>query len=204
MARHAIIEFVDDLCGYFGPPKPANGQSDDAYLKSWMRYAMDDFGSYSADELMRAFKILRSTSKYKSMPSNAEIIEACKEAVKQINIEKPKFIDTRTRSERTHDAKERIALDLIRCDMGRTASKEGWIGELFAYVRDNGHMPRTNAEIRTIVADAEETDRVFNGLVCGDIRGHERLIGLGESMMQRRKALADYILHGKQYTWGQP
>lgn len=219
MAQQATIGFVDDLCGYFGPPKPASGQDEAAYLKTWMRYASADFGGHSADVYARAFKILRSTSKYKSMPSNAEIIDACKEAEKQINSEKPQFIDTRTRSERTHDAKERIALDLIRGEMGRTAAKEGWIGELFAFVRDNGHLPRTSDEINLLIDNqsrekgeaygrsrhggAKGTDERYAACVRGEGGAfNDALERLGASMLERRKALAAVVLENKPYAWG--
>lgn len=219
MARQAIIEFVDDLCGYFGPPKPANGQSDDAYLKTWMRYAMDDFGGFSPEELARAFKVLRSTSKYKSMPSNAEILDACREARKQIRTERPQLA-TQPKPERaTHTAREKLALDLIKSEMGRTAAKEGWIGELFAFVRDNGHMPRTQSEIKLLIDNqsrekgevygafshggAKGTDQRYEACIRGEAGAfNDALERLGASMLARRKALEDYVLEGKPYTWG--
>lgn len=203
MARQAIIEFVDDLCGYFGPPKPANGQSDDAYLKTWMRYAMDDFGGFSPEELARAFKVLRSTSKYKSMPSNAEILDACREARKQIRTERPQLVPQQKPERATHTAREKLALELIKTEMGRTAAKEGWIGELFAFVRDNGHMPRTQSEIKLMVDDAKGTDRRYEACIRGEAGAFSAsLERLGASMLARRKALADYVLEGKPYTWG--
>jgi len=208
MARKDVIRFADQLSDYFGPPKPAGGQDDGTYLKTWMKYAMDDFGFYSAEELERAFKILRATSKYRAMPANSEIIAACKQAAKELQVERPQLkVPTQTPAERNHKAREDIAIMLMRNSaMGKTACKEGWCGELFAYCRDNGHLPRTDSEIQLLVDGSRGTFDRIEGLKTGriDVPGpmREKLISLGMSMLARREAITQAVVYEKPFRWG--
>lgn len=208
MAREDVKDFVRDLAQYFGPPKPSGGQDEDTYQKQWMRYAYDDFGFYSAEELARAFKILRSTSRYKSMPANAEIIDACRQAARELQIERPILkVHKESPAERNVKAKEDIAIMLMRnSPMGAESCKEGWCGELFAYVRDNGHLPRNSSEIQLLVEGAEGTVNRIEGLKTGriDVPGllREKLINLGHSMLARREAITEAVTQGKPYKWG--
>lgn len=208
MARNDVIKFVDQLSEYFGPPKPSGGQDDGVYLKTWMRYAIDDFGFYSAEELDRAFKILRGTSKYKSMPSNAEIIAACKDAVKELRSERPVLkVDTRSPQERSIQAKEDNALFLMRqSPMGKTACAEGWHGELFEFVRDNGRLPGNQHEIKILIEETHETDRTIERLNAPDDSAVTALMAVcrnfSQSILGRRDAIARAILDGEVYDWG--
>jgi len=208
MSRKDVIKFVDQLSDYFGPPKPAAGQDDGTYLSTWMRYAIEDFGFYNAEELERAFKILRAKSKYKSMPSNAEILDAARQAAKELQIERPQLkVETKTPAERNAKAREDIAIMLMRnSPMGKTSCAEGWCGELFAFCRDNGHLPRTNAEIQLLVDGAQGTVDRIEGLQTGRIdvpvKMREKLVSLGHSMLARREAIHDAVVNGKPYRWG--
>lgn len=210
MARRDVIKFVDQMSEYFGPPKPSGGQEDGTYLQKWMRYAFEDFGFYSAEELDRAFRILRATSKYKSMPSNAEIIAACKEAVKELRSERPVLkVDTRSPQDRSVQAKEDNALFLMRqFPMGKTACDEGWHGELFEFIRDNGRLPSNQHEIKRLIDETQDTDRVIvklntdqdvdidNGSLVAVCRN------FSQSILGRRDAIARAVIDGETYIWG--
>lgn len=209
MAKKDVIRFVDELSRYFGPPKPASGHDDGAYLQTWMRYAIEDFGFYSAHELDRAFKILRATSKYKSMPSNAEILTACREAAKELRSERPVLkVDPRTPAERNTQGRENNAIFLMRqSPMGRTACDEGWHGELFEFIRDNGRLPRP-VEIDLMIESTRATDRTIARVNNPDevSAGSGALIavcrGFGMSVLSRRDHIARAVVDGKDFTWG--
>lgn len=208
MSRKDVIQFVDRMSDYFGPPKPMGTQDDGTYLQTWMRYAVEDFGFYSAEELERAFKILRSTSKYKSMPTNAEIVTACKQAVKELKIERPVLkVDTRTPQERSVQAKENNALFLMRqSPMGKTACNEGWHGELFEFIRDNGRLPGKQHEIDLLIDETRKTDRVISSLHADDVKIVGGLTSVcqnfAQSILSRRDHIARAVIENEPYTWG--
>lgn len=210
MSRKDVIKFVDQMSEYFGPPKPSGGQEDGTYLQTWMRYAFEDFGFYSAGELDRAFKILRSTSKYKSMPSNAEIIAACKDAVKELQSERPVLkVDTRSPQERSVQAREDTALFLMRqSPMGKTACNEGWHGELFEFIRDNGRLPSNQHEIKRLIDETRETNSVIARLNAAegvDIDDGSLVAvcrNFSQSILGRRDAISRAVVDGENYIWG--
>jgi len=220
MATNDVQDFARELVDYFGAPLPPRGSNMDEreYGIKWLKFLVADLERFTGEEFDRAFKIMRTGHKYKSMPASAEILDAVREAAKQIQKERPqlKLNDPRSGEQRNREAKEKIAIDLMRASpMGRTSCQEGWCGELFAFVRDNGHLPRTQAEINLLIDGAKETDKRIVGLQSGAIdvgyRDASRaekaslrasFIRLGQSMLARRDAISRAVVDGEVFDWG--
>jgi len=212
MARKDAHGFAVELMNYYGAPLAPRGStiSDVEYGKKWLQFVIQDLERFSGEELERAFKIIRQNHKYKSMPANSELLDFAREASKQLQQERPVLkvtVDQRSSEQRNREAKEKIAIDLMRASpMGRTSCQEGWCGELFAFVRDNGHMPRTQAEINLLIDGAKETDKRLQGLLGGRISVagalQEKLIALGQSMMARRDTISRAVVDGEVFDWG--
>lgn len=210
-------DFVNEMfANDFEAPRLGRGPGSDDYAelyRVWVAKLDRDFERYSADEVARAAEVLRRTRETRTFPMPGVILDALKKARKELDNEKPRTLTPRPRGP-DYSARERLALDLIRCEMGRTAAREGWIGELFAFVRENGHLPRTQSEIKILIdganvddarGGARGTDERFRKCVTGEAGPLSGvLVRLGESMLARRKALAEFVLEGKPYTWGQP
>lgn len=209
-AKRVVGRFAADLIDLFGTPKPPNGSqlSDAQYGKKWLADMIEDLWPFSAETLERARRILRRTTKYKSMPNNSEILTAAKQAYKEIESEKPQLIkpDEKRRAEMAIEEKENLAIELMRAHLGRQAVEEGWHGELFEYVRDNSHLPRSNAEIKFMRDEAVRTDRTIKALFAKDIPISDTLTpvckGFAESVLGRRDSIKRSIIDGEAFNWG--
>lgn len=202
--------FGDMLMGQWGAPMPRKGSpiTPGQQAEQWLRNLDEDTKFYTEEEMHRAFAILRRGHEKVYMPMTPEIMKALKQARRDISVERPTLkVQNQTPAERDHKAREDIAIMLMRnSQMGAQSCKEGWCGELFAYCRDNGHMPRTSSEIQLLVDGAQGTvDRIEGlktGRICAPPMLVEKLINLGHSMLARREAITEAVVHGKPYRWG--
>lgn len=212
MARSDVAIFAEGVIDLFGAPKPPHGSrlDEESYGEKWLDDLIDDLGMFNADTLERARKILRQTTKYKSMPNNAEIIMAAKEAVRQLEIEKPRLIrsEEKSREQISQEQRENNAIMLMRCHLGKQSCDEGWHGSLFDFVRDTGTLPRSGAEIEKLIHEARETDKTIKKISEIELDMNDTLTVMNrrfaQSVLGRRDCIRRAVLNGEVYNWGQP
>lgn len=204
-AKRVVGAFSKDLVDLFGAPKPPSGSllSEADYAKRWGADMLEDLWPYSAETLERARKILRQTSKYKSMPSNAEILAAAKEAYKQIESEKPRLIRAKHElpdSDPWSEARQDTADMLLKTAMGRRAVGDGCILTLWNYCRERGRLP-TEGEYQQMIQGADLTLKLINDLVGKTDSVSEACLRWGNTLIERRQQMADFVYGKGEAVW---
>jgi hypothetical protein len=91
---------------------------------------------------------------------------------------------------------QRFADELLHCELGRQAAREGWIGVLWDWIRNHGRMPRQNEvtvdwfrrEAEAINAKYNECERGLGGIAS------KGLAKLGLQVLNRREEKAKLVL----------
>ena len=85
-----------------------------------------------------------------------------------------------------------VADNLIDCEMGRRAAREGWIVGLHDYCRKHHKLP-SPYETGDMIANAKFVDRCAAGAVNMGAM-HSALVGFAEAFLARRESLARKVL----------
>lgn len=197
----SVINFIKELVLNFGEPKFDVPDSDKrkAY-DEWLRGAVRELSPYSDDSLEKAKQIIVASRKYRSFPLIAECLDACKEAQRWLRAQKPELglggkLDTRKIPEWSND-RERLADDLVRCDLGRRASHEGWVSALHDFCRRELRLP-VGPEIKRCIDDAKGVDEWIERAARGECGAQSKVVVmLGQSKLKRRDEIKDMVLHG--------
>ncbi|MGD9724498.1 MAG: hypothetical protein AB7U76_24935 [Pirellulales bacterium] len=207
-----VSTFISYLALHFGEMKfdaDSEAQRDKAHTE-WLRSMIRHLSGYSQECLDRAQDAIISGRKYKSFPLLSEIIDACNKAQKALNDERPKLnfgsknIDyTRLPSW----SSERIALadELVMCEMGRQAAKEGWIGSLHGFCCREMRLPQNSyrdkdgrPEIDGVKYDAKAVVEQTSKATRGELGPFSpALAQMGKELLKRREFLANMVLHGE-------
>ena len=188
----AVSSFLSNLMVHF-PFRHENEERETAWVTSMVR-ELRGFDPSTLDKA--AEEIIRHrTDRRFPLPSDCR--KACLDAKKWIEAERRSStlpIATPT-SEMQWDARQRLADDLVQCPLGKQAANEGWIGAMHAYAVKYGRLP-TGGDIARCKSDAKEFDAAYALCIRGGWPQAGELQKLGASMLKRRQALVDRVLHG--------
>lgn len=159
---------------------------------------------FGPEALERAASALLRThvpSNAKPWPSPAEICKACADAQEAL-------APPRTEEAYPDWSKEalREAYRLIKSPLGEDAARGGWILSLWDFCRKQRRLPQRH-EIPILKQNAEDFNEAYGEANRWDGGTLSRaLVKLGDSMLARRQALAEYVLEGRPMVedWNDP
>ena len=162
-----LTDFTDKIIQRF----PPSFRWDEAQKQSWTDDMVEELGGFSEEVLMRALRELIRRRKVEKTPLVSECIAACEEAKRWIDAEKksnslPMGVGPIT-DEMQWNERKRLADTLVKCDLGRRAAREGWLGAMHAYAVKNGRLPREN-EFGAVKQQAREFDQAYADVVRGE------------------------------------
>ena len=146
---------------------------------------------YSDAELDKAADLVLRRHRGRYFPAVSEILQACADAREETSPSRP--LDTAKWP--TWDLSTiKKADELIRSDLGRKASAEGWVSGLHDFCRKNGRLPSGRE-----IADCMAMSRGFDDAFASCARLHtplgRELLELGKSML-RNSSYLDKIANG--------
>jgi len=164
----------------------------------WMSVLMKRLPSFSDEVLTRTLDHMLATRDDRRTPLPPECLKFCQETRRQIDMEKGKsnlpIEPSAAEGDWTAD-RLRLADSLVMTPLGKEAAKNGWIGMLHSFCRKNMRAP-VGPEIEACKREAKEFDKAYAQCVKGGWPGAKGLEKLGASMLKKRQALTDMVLHG--------
>lgn len=156
-------------------------------LTAWMTEVARLIEGYSDRDLDRAFDLICAGHRGRGFPTVSEIIGGCAEARAAASPAKP--VEPPTDPRWSAEA-FRIADEMIQCELGRQAARDGWCLGLHEFIRVHRRLPRS-WEAGEIIA----TSRLIDRIAAGAERGHPiNGAKLAASMIAKREAMARKIL----------
>lgn len=191
-----VADFVAALETHFFPVK----HDPPSRVTAWLASMFRDLRGYSSQVLDEAARDIIRNRKERYFPLPAECREACEAVKKRSDIaSRASQLSATTWTYKRDDDyapwRVQLADDLIRCDIGRQAVKEGWVLSLHDYARKHGKLP-TQAEFHGLKQAAKEFDRAYTECVRGGWPQAAVLRDLGDKMIARREELSDMVQHG--------
>ena len=194
----ATEDFISHLVLHFGEPKFDVGDFDKpkAY-REWLRSLSRALSGFTPDCLKKASELVVQTRKYRSFPLVSECIDACNDAQKWINAQKPALAlqDPMLIPQWSRD-RTLLADDLVMGALGRRAANEGWISALHQFCRKEMRLPN-DEEIKACIERARGFDEGLEMAKNGECGAQSHHVAqLGMTMLARRQELVDMVLHG--------
>lgn len=195
----AVSTFISQLVLHFGEPKFDVSDLDKPKAHAeWLKSMIKTLRGYPDASLAKGAEIIVATRKYRSFPLVSECIDACQEAQKWHEAQKPKlaFSSASGALSQFSPERERLADDLVGGEMGRKAASDGWISALHQFCRKEMRLPQGH-EIKTCIDEARSVDEWTNKAAHGGCGAFSHsVMQLGQSLQKRRDALRDRVLHG--------
>lgn len=142
----STLAFIKCLTAVYGAP-------DTGDAAEFKRILNDKIGHHSTDLLLEVADEFITTRK--SWPKMADIISgAISASIRQANAQRVAMPSVKQRDPWSDEAAQQ-ANELIQCDMGVRADREGWLGHLWDYCRDKGRLPGSKSEIAKLVSAAK-------------------------------------------------
>ena len=163
-----------------------------AYLEEMSRM----LSRYSESVLDQAADLVLKTHRGRNWPTPAECIRACEDVLETERAKEARKAGTvENYPEWSVTAIER-ANRLIQSPLGRQATREGWIIQLWDYCRHARKLPDNEAAIHRCKVIAREFDEAYAEVCAG--KGYGPLLSalsrLGDSILERRNKLASLAL----------
>lgn len=199
MSTKGVLKFIDDLTVNFSFRR----DWDEEREKNWSTLMVRELGGYADEVLAKACReIILTRGKRQGeqwMPTIAECLSVCKEAKYWLEAERQKQdLPVDVKKDAKPYSKERkvfVRNHLLRGEMGKRAATEGWARALQDFCRVNNRLPDQN-EAASLVRLSRQTFELHEGLLRKTDAVSKVLAETGRLMMEREKALADFILHG--------
>lgn len=194
-----IAEFADAMIQHFPPFR----QWEEYQEKAWAETLVAELAGFTEPELKRAQREMIRTRK-PSMPKPpmvSECIAACNEARRWLESERN---EGKLPSLQSHEVSfdwsaERIKLayELMHTALGKQACREGWQLSMWHFCRENRRHPRGN-EIDACKRASKGFDQILEEIYRTGagvpVAAIKPLVGLGESMNDRRKKIYDEVM----------
>lgn len=187
-----VADFISKLVMHY----PVRFESEERETE-WIGSMAAAFKSYNSDVLQRAAQKIIDTRTDRRFPLVAEIHKVCTSIIYDDGL-KQQSLSVNPSPEKASvysESREKWADTLVMGEMGRQAAKEGWILTLHDYARQHGRLPEP-AGIGKLKAQARGFDDALEQCRAGGFQMAVHLRELGTSMLARRQALADMVLHG--------
>jgi hypothetical protein len=184
MASQSATKFAMQLATVFEVPKAGEG-----FLEA-IATACDGF---TGEVYERAFRRLRDTRKYRTLPMPAEAKAVCEEQASFVEARK---IPVTPKPAKVEEWSPEAAFEFCRRSAAAVeAAKEGWIGPLITFVRRNHRLPE-RAEFGALKAEHKRFEDAVAITMGGGTARQWR--ALGEAMMSHSAAWADQVLGNQQ------
>ena len=154
----------------------------------WLRSIRSQIIGYDDVVLREAGKLILLRRTERSFPLPAEIHKACAEVVRDNNRGKLPLDREALKAPGWSTERERLADDLINCEMGRHAARDGWILGLHNFARKHARLP-LHHEIDKLKREAVDFDEAYARCVRREVSHAFELQRLGDKMITRREEL---------------
>lgn len=194
MSFEPIVKFVSELKDHFSPPRHGSAEAE----ARWLRNLVEALRGASPTVLDRAKRNIIDTRKNRYFPLIGEIREACREAAREVEFDA--HVQTlpalrQATSDEWSTERCKLAYDLVKCELGRQAAKEGWILALWHHCRRHQRLPQSQTEIAACKRISQEFDQSYANCVTGRAGPQSRTLeALGSSMLAKRKKLAEEVM----------
>lgn len=195
----AVTNFINKLVVYFGEPKFDVEEASKTWAhREWLREMILNLADFPDDVLEQAASIIASTRKHRNFPLISECKAACYDARRKIAEAKPALpLDAAQKAQSFSAERQQLAKDLIQGEMGITAAKEGWIWSLYQHCLRHACLPTDNRKIQGMKDAARLMSKDVEGAARGEFGPFSKdIMDLGQSLLKKRDALRDYVLHG--------
>lgn len=181
MISQPAMQFAGRLAAIFEVPKGAG----DGFLDA-LAEASDGFSGEVYD---RAFRKLRDTRKYRTLPMPAEAKAVCED---QASFLSARHAPAPAVAEPERDWSPEAAFEFCRrTAVAATAARDGWIGPLIGFVRQQRRLPEP-PEFRQLQLEQRKFEDAL--AMAMDGRGMPELVRLGSAMAKRHADYAAAIL----------
>lgn len=202
ISRH-VAEFIAVIEAHF-PKRPSDDERMD---RAWLVSMNGFLRGYSSEVLgQAAMDILRTRDRSKNggtwFPTPKECVDACDAAKK--NLEPPKMLST-GQKDPSPWASWRVDLadELIRTtELGKQASREGWVLALHNFVRQRGRLPK-DGEISACRSLSKSHAELVAACEAGEVGGDfsAALARLGRTMIEKGQDMTAHVLDGADRVW---
>lgn len=194
----AVKKFIMMVSAFFPRQKFAGEEAKESL---WLRVMETSIGGYSDAVLALAAEEIIKTRDPKAdgtmFPKPSECISACDAAKKILEIRAMPLLPPTEKANEWSDDRMKLAFDLVNNEMGRRAAREGWLANLYHFIRRNMRLPQQH-EVAGIVTERREVDRLINELMNKErpTSVDAALIGLARTLIQRREELHEGVVNG--------
>lgn len=200
----AVTKFLIDVQVHFPRPKidktratEAEKRQAETVEKEWFASMVRLLNGYSADTLDAAAKDIIANRKDTRFPLPAECKAACDKFAREEHAKKVQGTLLKDPAQRKDHGEWRYQLadELIACELGRRAAREGWCLSLHDFIRKNARLPTEKFEIANCIASARGFDEAYRECVAGNGGAlGAALSRLGDTMLRKREDKRRMIL----------
>lgn len=210
-----IANFVSKIATHFPPPKFESAEQE----QEWLRGIVESLKRYDPALLDRAAQKIIDTRGLRDgerwFPIPAAIHRVCADLI-EFDKRKELPIDGDNGQHPYSWGRRKLALDLMRGEMGRTAVAEGWGNALFDWICENARLPSptnrvarktlernaagklvwqtfTATEVECCRMEAAGADQAYAMAVRGGWVFAPMVAAMGETMLTRREVIADHV-----------
>lgn len=193
--EEAIARFIAVVALHFPRPK---FNEDEAMEGAWIASMNRALGGFSSETIAAAAIQIVSSRKPKRdgrfFPVPAECVEICSEIQRFAQMAQRPLLAAPNKNEWSDDRLS-LAFDLINCETGRRAAREGWVSALHTFCRKNMRLPAGPSEIQACVASGRAFDEALAKCHArASSPWNTALLALGEGFRKRRADLAGKVL----------
>lgn len=185
-----VTKFITELAVHFGK------RHDSAHAEeAWLRSMVGALKGYSAGTLKSAAAEIIATRTERTFPLPAECTKICDGVARREKLASGQANAVyESKNAAYSDGRVSFADQLISGQLGKQAAKEGWVLSLHDFCRKHQRLPAGN-EVGACKASAKGFDDAYALCVRGDAGPmNAALLKLGDSMLVRRRELADKVL----------
>lgn len=202
MSKTAAVKFAETILQLFPPFRWEPDQED-----RWMEIMARETSGFSDRVLEQALSNIVRRKEHR-IPTVGECIEACCEAKRWLEQDKAagELPDLHPSASRDWSTERRkLAHDSIQTEMGREAARDGWIGSLWNFVREQQRLPK-GQEVEGCKRQAKEFLETYEMVLRGECVDKDGVVQklpkaeaavlqkLGASMLARREEWASEVL----------
>jgi hypothetical protein len=174
-------------------PKRLEDENVDAWVIEWEN-ALKQFDAWVIEAA--ATRIIHDRTQA-GFPFPAEVRRVCYQVIADDKSAKPQLNVTPNKGN-----PYKLASELIQCELGRRAAREGWVLTLRDFVVRQGRLPQGDAEIKRLIQIRDK----FQQDLIDCIDGNGGMFGgplakLGQSMARREYEIAQRVLGSDAEDW---
>ena len=181
---------------------------DDVQEQAWTELMVRELAGFKPAVLERGFQEMVRKRKETRIPTPAECIAACTEAMRWLELETNEGKLPGLRDDNKDEwssERQKLAYDLVKSSMGKQAAADDpcWVAALWHFCRKNQRLP-SGHEIEQCKREARQFDECYRMALGGEVVDSagevrpmafaEGLQKLGASMLAKREKLRSEVL----------